>query len=105
MGFPGSLVVKNLPGSAGDPGNTGSLPGSGRSPGEGNSDPLQYSYQENPMDREACWATVHGATESQAQLKRLSTHAHSMRQARSDQQMLHAFISRVSQWFLWERSS
>ena len=59
MGFPGSLVVKNLPGSAGDPGNTGSLPGSGRSPGEGNSDPLQYSCLENPMDRGAWQATVH----------------------------------------------
>ena len=32
----------------------------GRSPGEGNSNPLQYSYLENSMDREAWWATVHG---------------------------------------------
>ena len=31
----------------------------GRSPGEGNGNPLQYSYLENPMDREAWWATVH----------------------------------------------
>ena len=30
------------------------------SPGEGNGKPLQYSFQENPMDRGAWWATVHG---------------------------------------------
>ena len=43
--------------NAGDP---GSIPGSGRSPGEGNGNPLQYSCLVNPMDREACQATVHG---------------------------------------------
>ena len=37
-----------------------STPGSGRSPGEGNDNPLQYSCLENPMDRGAWWATVHG---------------------------------------------
>ena len=36
------------------------MPGSGRSPGEGNGNPLQYSCLENPMDRGAWWATVHG---------------------------------------------
>ena len=30
------------------------------SPGEENSNPLQYSCLGNPMDRGACWATVHG---------------------------------------------
>ena len=50
-----------------------SIPGSGRSPGEGNGNPLQYSCLENPMDRGAWRATVHGVTESQTQLKRLST--------------------------------
>ena len=40
----------------------GSIPGSGRSPGEGNDNPLQYSSLENPMDREAWQATVHGVT-------------------------------------------
>ena len=49
-------------------GNVGTIPGSGRSPGEGNSNPLQYSWLENPMDRGAWWATVHGVTESQTQL-------------------------------------
>ena len=39
-----------------------SVPGLGRSPGEGNGSPLQYSCLENPMDREAWQATVHGVT-------------------------------------------
>ena len=37
----------------------GLIPGLGRSPGEGHGNPFQYSYLENPMDREAWWATVH----------------------------------------------
>ena len=57
-------MVKNLPASAGDIRDLGSIPGSGRSPGEGNGNPLQYSCLENPMDRGAWWATVHGVTES-----------------------------------------
>ena len=47
------LVVKNLLTNAGDLSDGGSIPGSGRSSGEGQSNPLQYSCQENPMDREA----------------------------------------------------
>ena len=42
----------------------GSIPGSERSPGEGNGNPLQYSCLENPMDRGAWWAAVHGVTKS-----------------------------------------
>jgi len=38
------------------------IPGLGRSPGEGNDNPLQYSCLENPMDRGAWQATVHGLT-------------------------------------------
>ena len=34
-------------------------------PGEGNGNPLQYSCLENPMDRGAWWATVHGVTKSE----------------------------------------
>ena len=49
-------MVKNLLG-LGDP---ALIPGLGRSPGEGKGNPLQYSYLENPMDRGACQATVHG---------------------------------------------
>ena len=41
----------------------------GRSPGEGNGKPLQYSCLENPMDRGAWQATVHGVAKSQTQLK------------------------------------
>ena len=41
-------------------GDLASIPGSGRSPGEGNGNPLQYSCLENPMDRGAWQATVHG---------------------------------------------
>ena len=57
VGFPGGSVVKNLPANAG---NSGSIPRSGRSPGEGNGNPLQYSCMENPIDRGAWQATVHG---------------------------------------------
>ena len=60
-GFPGGSDGKESACSAGD---LGSIPGSGRSPGEGNDYPLQYSCLENPMDRGAWWATVHGVTES-----------------------------------------
>ena len=45
-------------------GDLGSIPESRRSPGEGNDNPLQYSYLENPMDKVAWWATVHGVTGS-----------------------------------------
>ena len=41
-------------------GDLGSIPGSERSPGEGNGNPSQYSCLENPMDKGAWQATVHG---------------------------------------------
>ena len=46
----------------------GSIPGSGRFPGEGNSNPLQHSCLENPMDGRAWQATVHGVAKSQTRL-------------------------------------
>ena len=64
-GFPGGSEVKSSTCNAGD---LGSIPGSGRSPGEGNGNPLQYSCLENPMDRGAWWATVHGVAKSQTRL-------------------------------------
>ena len=60
-----ALVVKSLPENPGDLRDVGLLPGSGRSPGEGNGNPLQYPCLENPMDRGAWWATVHGVAKSQ----------------------------------------
>ena len=57
------LVVKN-PLAIADVGYTGSIPGSGRSLGGGEGNPLQYSCLENPMDRGAWWAVVHGIAES-----------------------------------------
>ena len=55
--FPDGAVVKNPPANTGD---VSSIPGSGRSPEGGNGNPLQYSCLENPLDRGAWWATVHG---------------------------------------------
>ena len=72
--FPGGSDGKASAYNAGD---LGSIPGSGRSPGEGNSNPLQYSCWENPMDGGAWWATVHAVTKSQT---RLSDFTHSLTQ-------------------------
>ena len=51
MDFPGGSVVKNPPANAGD---------MGLIPGGGNGNPLQYSCWDNPMDRGAWQARVHG---------------------------------------------
>ena len=69
--FSSGAVVKNPPANAGDSGDVGSIP-VGRSPGGGDGNPLQYFYLENPMDRGAWWATVHGVTKGWTGLKRLS---------------------------------
>ena len=53
-------MVKNLPANAGDIRDVSSIPGSGRSPGRKHGNPLQYSCLENPMDRGAWLAIVHG---------------------------------------------
>jgi len=70
--FPGAsqvaLVVKNLPDNARDMRDPDSIPVSGRSPGRGNGNPLQCSCLENPMDRGAWQAPVHGVAKSQTQL-------------------------------------
>ena len=81
-----ALVVKNPPAYVGDGrgfGRDGSLgfpkdglgltPGSRRSPGGGHGNPVQYSCLENPMDRGAWKATIHGVEKSQTQL-RIHTH-------------------------------
>ena len=59
--YPGDSDSKEYVCNADDP---GLIPGSGRSPGGGHGNPLQYSCLENPMDRGACQATIHGAAKS-----------------------------------------
>ena len=60
-GFLGGSEGKESTCSVGD---LGLIAGLGRSPGEGHGNPLQQSRLENPMDRGAWWATVHGRKES-----------------------------------------
>ena len=64
MGFPGDIVVKNLPASSGDTGDAGSIPRSRRSPREGNGNQLQNSCLENSMDKGGWWTTVHGVAKN-----------------------------------------
>ena len=71
------LVVKNLPANIRDIRDAGLILGSGRSLGEGNGNPLQYSCLENPINRGAWWAIVHGVPKSQVQLKGVSMQLHS----------------------------
>ena len=59
MHVPGGSDVKEYTCNVGD---LGSISESRRSPGEGKDNPLQYSYLENPMDKGAWWAAVHGVT-------------------------------------------
>ena len=51
-----------------------------RGNGEGNGTPLQYSHLENPMDRGAWWAAVHGLAKSPTRLSdfTLSFHFHAL---------------------------
>ena len=72
-GFPGGAAVKNPPANRGDARDVGLNTGSGRSPGECNDKPLQYSYQENSMDRGTWGATFHGVTKSWTRLSNWTT--------------------------------
>ena len=54
----------------------GLIPGLGRSRGGGCGSPLQYSCLENPMDRGAWWAAVHGVAKSQARLNDFTFNFH-----------------------------
>ena len=65
LGFPGGSGSNASACNAGD---LGSISGLGRSPGEGNGDSLQYSCLENPMDRGAWKASVHGVAEDRTRL-------------------------------------
>ena len=64
-GFPGGSDGKESAYNAGD---LGLIPGSGRSPRGANSYPLQCSRLDNPIDRGARWATVHGVAKTQKRL-------------------------------------
>ena len=65
LGFPDGSDSKESACNAGD---VGLIPGSGRSYRGGQSNPLQYSYLENPMDRGAWQATVYKVAKSQTRL-------------------------------------
>ena len=65
--------IKNLPADTGDP---SFIPGSGRSPGGGSGNPLQYSCLENPVDRGAWWAAVHGVAKCQTRLNDWAHNTH-----------------------------
>ena len=56
----------------------GLIPGSERSLGEGNENSYQYSCLENPMDREAWQATVHGVTKESDMTEQPNTHTHTV---------------------------
>ena len=64
-------MVKNLPANAG---GAGLIPGSESSPRVGDGNPLQYSCQENAMDRGAWRATVHGSAKQLDTTERLNHH-------------------------------
>ena len=65
VSFPGGTEGKESVCNVGDP---GSIPVLGKTPRKGNGNLLQYSYLENPMDRGAWWATVHGVAKSWTRL-------------------------------------
>ena len=71
LGFPGGSDGKESACNAGD---LGLIPGLRRSPGGRHGNPLQYSCLENPMDRAAWRAIIHGVAKSWTRLKQLSTH-------------------------------
>ena len=74
------LVVKNPLANAGDVRDMSSILGLGRYPGGGHGNPPQYSCLENPMDRRAWRATVHGVTKSQTWLSNWHSLQHKITQ-------------------------
>ena len=83
-GFSGGSVGKESTFSAGD---AGLIPGLGRSPGDENGNPLQYSWLQNPMNREAWWASNHGVEQSWKP-HNLNTHAKTLFPNRSHLHLL-----------------
>ena len=69
-----ALAVKSWPVNAGDLKDMGSIPDSGGVPGGGHGIPLQYSScLENPMDRGAWEATIHGGLKESVMTEQLNT--------------------------------
>ena len=76
LGFLDGATSKNSPANTGDLRDMGLIPRLGRSPAGEHSNPLQYSCLENPREKGAWWATVHGIENSQTLLQRLSMQAY-----------------------------
>ena len=108
--FPGGAVIRNMPANEADSGSTPEL---GRFPGGGDGKSLQYSCLENPMDKEAWWATVCGVAKSQIWLSDWApthppTHTHTHSHSHTGLSMyvlfgyLHILISfhEFSEWTL-----
>ena len=68
MGFPGGTSSKESPLPIQEMQDLGLFPELGRPPEGGHGNPLPYSCLENPMDRAAWWATVHGGAKRRARL-------------------------------------
>ena len=73
----------------------GSIPRLGRSPGEEHSKPLQYSCVENPMDRGAWRATVHGVTNERLSMQTVSVCVYISMYVDKEEQKMH------SKWFFF----
>ena len=69
-------MVKNPPVSAGDVRDAGSISGWERCPGGGLGNPPQYSRLENPMEKGAWWAIVHGVAKESDTTEQLNNHHH-----------------------------
>ena len=91
ISFPGGSEGKESTCNVGD---LGSIPGLGRFPGGGYGSPLQYACLENPMDKGAWGATVHGVAKSQTGLSDEAQHSTFDRQY-----MIHANVSSHSLLF------
>ena len=90
MGLPRWLIGENLPANARDSRDEGS--GVRKIPGEGNGNPLQYSCLENPTDRGAWQATVHGVTKNRTRLKRLNMHTQLRKEKKCRDAVLVAYV-------------
>ena len=75
-GLPQWFSGKESACNVGAAGDASSIPGLGRSPGGGHGNPLQYSCQDNPMDRGTSSAAVHGVAKELDTTESARTHTH-----------------------------